>query len=217
MAAGVGVVCSAAGRARPPHGPGGLRARLTAEPATTLAAVLDELGERHAAAPALLSDREIFSFAEMASRARRYTRWARAAGLASGDVIALLAPNRPDYLIAWAGITRVGATVALLNTHLAGPSLAHCINVAQAGHVIVAAEFADAYRDASPYLANTVEAWSYDGDATLQGMAAVDLHPYSGRPLEADDTPEARLSDRAADERRFGRGAGAVLRFGLLV
>ena len=49
-------------------------------------------------------------------------------------------PNRPEYLAIWLGITRVGGVVALLNTNLAGQSLAHCINIAAPRHLIVAAE-----------------------------------------------------------------------------
>ena len=49
-------------------------------------------------------------------------------------------PSRPEYLAAWLGITKVGGVVALVNTRLVGASLSHCINVADAGHVILAAD-----------------------------------------------------------------------------
>src|ERR1700730_11506180 len=52
-------------------------------------------------------------------------------------------PNRPEYMAIWLGITRVGGVVALLNTNLAGPPLAHCINIAAPRHLIVAAELGD--------------------------------------------------------------------------
>ena len=97
-----------------------------------LPAVVDELGDRLGDRPALLSDRECFSYRELAGRARRYARWALARGVARGDVVGLLMPNRPEYLAVWLGITRVGGVVALLNTNLAGQSLAHCIQAASA-------------------------------------------------------------------------------------
>jgi fatty-acyl-CoA synthase len=37
--------------------------------------------------------------------------------------------NRPEYFAVWLGITSIGGVVALLNTNLVGPSLAHCINI----------------------------------------------------------------------------------------
>ena len=118
-----------------------------------LPAVIDELGERLGDKPALLSDRECFTYSELAERARQYARWALAQGVAKGDVVALLMPNRPEYLAIWLGVTRVGGVVALLNTNLTGQSLAHCIQAASAKHVIVDAELADALDSALPHFA----------------------------------------------------------------
>src|SRR5271154_7073134 len=105
-----------------------------------LPAIVDELGQRLGDKPALLSDRECFTYQELAERARRYSRWALSQGVTKGDVVGLLMPNRPEYLAIWLGITRVGGVVALLNTNLAAQSLAHCIQAASAKHLIVAAE-----------------------------------------------------------------------------
>src|SRR5271155_4948213 len=111
-----------------------------------LPAVVDELGHRRGEGdkPALLSDRECFTYRELAGRARRYARWALAQGVAKGDVVGLLMPNRPEYLAIWLGVTRVGAVVALLNTNLAAHALARCIQAASATHLIVASELVDA-------------------------------------------------------------------------
>ena len=45
-------------------------------------------------------------------------------------MVALLMGNRADYAAIWLGLTRVGVVVALLNTHLSAPALAHCLRVA---------------------------------------------------------------------------------------
>src|SRR3984885_14511947 len=47
-----------------------------------LPAVIDELGRRLGDKSALLSDRECFTYVELAGRARRYARWALAQGVA---------------------------------------------------------------------------------------------------------------------------------------
>ncbi len=73
-----------------------------------LPTVVDGLGHRLGEKPALLSDRECFTYLELAGRARRYARWALAQGLTKGDVVGLLMPNRPEYLAIWLGVTRVG-------------------------------------------------------------------------------------------------------------
>ena len=73
-----------------------------------------------------------------APTATRAGRWRKASR--KGDTVCLLMPNRPEYLAIWVGITRVGGVVALINTNLIGTALAHCINIVEPKHIIVAAE-----------------------------------------------------------------------------
>ena len=87
-----------------------LTAAISRNPARILPTVIDELADRHADAPALLSERETFTFAALAARASQYARWALAQGLQHGDRVCLLMPNRPEYLAACLGVTRVGVT-----------------------------------------------------------------------------------------------------------
>src|SRR5262252_9429516 len=108
---------------------------------------------------ALISERETLSYRALAARANRYARWALAQGLAKGETVGLLMPNRPDYMAAWLGITRVGGVVALINTHLAGRGLAHCVDIATPRHVIVAAELIEAFASAQPHLASRPSLW----------------------------------------------------------
>src|SRR5437870_808597 len=99
-------------------------------------AVVEELADKYGDAPALLSDRESFSYRELAARSNRYARWALAQGIRKGDCVCLLMPNRPEFLALWLGVTRVGGVVALLNTNLTGMALAYCISVVGPKHVI---------------------------------------------------------------------------------
>jgi fatty-acyl-CoA synthase len=178
-------------------------ARLCARADATAAAMVDDLGERFGPSPALLSDREQFSFAEMAAQTRRYTRWARAQGLKRGDVVALLSPNRPDYFNAWVGISRTGAAVALLNTNLTDRALAHCIATAGPAHLICAPELMAAYGAGAVYLQHQPKLWSH-GPAVIEtdGATPLDLAPFSGAPLTLDELDWAErdgagLHDRA--------------------
>jgi len=108
-------------------------------------------------------------------------------------VVGLLMPNRPEYLAIWLGITRVGGVVALLNTNLAGQSLAHCMRAASAKHLIVAAELADALDTALPHLAAPPQAWIHGGrggiDEEIEGLVAA--------PLQARELREITIDDRA--------------------
>jgi fatty-acyl-CoA synthase len=169
-------------------------AGLEAGQARTFPDVIDELGIRHGQAPALLSDLECFSFAELAARSNRYSRWALSLDPEPGAVIALMMPNRPEYLAAWIGIARVGCTAALLNTNLVGAALAHCIAAAGPRHVIVARPCAAAFASALPHLAWQPRAWRHgeDGpdslDDALAAFPDVSLDPDERRPVD----PSAR-------------------------
>jgi fatty-acyl-CoA synthase len=130
----------------------GLTSRIEAEPHRLFAGVVEEWAQRQPGRPALLSDGQSFTYWELAARINRYARWARDLGIRSDRTVCLLMPNRPDYLACWIGISRVGGTVALINTRLVGRSLAHCIDIARADHVVLAADCVDAFETARPHL-----------------------------------------------------------------
>jgi fatty-acyl-CoA synthase len=134
-------------------------ARLTADPAMTFAVLLDDLGTRFGAAPALLSDAEQLSFEALAARSRQYTRWALDLGLGPGDGVGLLAPNSPDYFACWVGVSRTGCVVSLLNTNLRGVALGHCLDVAGPAHIIVDGSLIEALDSAGGQMAARPRVW----------------------------------------------------------
>jgi fatty-acyl-CoA synthase len=110
-------------------------------------------------------------------------------------------PSRPDYIAAWLGITKVGGVAALINTKLIGLSLSHCINVAQADHVILAAELAEIFETAMPYLSRVPKLWIHGNadEAGLDRGTALDgiLDRMDGSPLTAAERPAVTINDRA--------------------
>src|SRR3989475_12265931 len=116
-----------------------LTAPITKTPDRVLPTVIDELAAHLDEAPALLSDRESLTYRALTERANRYGGWAPEHGLGTGAAVAPFMPNPPENLAIWLGVTRVGGGVALLNTHLAGPPLAHCIDLVAPPHGILAA------------------------------------------------------------------------------
>ncbi|MGC1304713.1 MAG: long-chain-acyl-CoA synthetase [Caulobacteraceae bacterium] len=109
----------------------------------TLAVAVEAMAEAQGAAPALIGEEESFTYADLAHRLRAYARWALREGASGGEVVALLAPNRPEYLACWLGVSRVGGVVALINSNLRGEALAHCLRVSGARSLIVDPELAD--------------------------------------------------------------------------
>jgi fatty-acyl-CoA synthase len=166
-------------------------------PTRVFPGMIDGLAERFGDAPALLSERESFTYRELAARMNRYARWALAQRLAKGEAVCLLMPNRPEYVAIWLGVTRVGGVAALLNTNLSGPALAHCIDAVRAKHLIVATELFDRLATAEPYLETQPQIWTH-GKGSVQFPRidrAVDL--LAAAPLEPSERRDLTVEDKA--------------------
>ncbi|MEA2840596.1 MAG: fatty-acyl-CoA synthase [Methylobacteriaceae bacterium] len=153
-----------------------------------LADIIDERAGERGDAPALLSDKQSLTYSELAEQANRYSRWALA-NITQGDVICLIMPNRPQYVAIWLGITRVGGIVALINTNLAGASLAHAIATASPKHVIVAAELNQTLSEALPH-PKPFQIW-------IDTKSGNELTQYSGAPLSPGERPRVSVRDTA--------------------
>jgi fatty-acyl-CoA synthase len=159
--------------------------------------VISELADKFGDAPALLSDRERFSYRELSARSNRYARWALQQDLKKGDTVCLMMPGRPEFLALWVGITRVGGVVSLLNTNLTGMALAHCINVVSPKHIIVAAELFQALETARVHVTGNAKIWLH-GDAEAN-FARIDREVDSlpGDDLAPAQCPTLTIEDRA--------------------
>ena len=77
----------------------------------------------------VLGERRL-TYRELEADSRRLARGLLASGVSRGTRVALLAPNGPEWVVAWLAAARIGALVVLLNTfHKArelGWALAHC-------------------------------------------------------------------------------------------
>jgi fatty-acyl-CoA synthase len=172
-----------------------LTAPIPSNPQRVFSSVIGELAERFGDTLALVSDAECFTYRALWEQSNRYARWALEQGLSKGEAVCLLMPNRPEYMAIWLGITAVGGVVSLLNTHLSGPALAHCINIVEPRHIIVAAELIDPLTTALPALAGAAKLWghgeAHDGFACIEqdieGHAGEPLSPGERRPLTIQD------------------------------
>jgi len=159
--------------------------------------VLEELATRYGDAPALLSDRENFTYRKLFERSNRYSRWALHVGIGKGDTICLLMPNRPEYMALWLGVTRVGGIVALLNTNLVGPSLAHCIDIVDAKHIIVAAELLEAFNAIGPSLKSKPKMWLHGDGQSAAPCIDRAIEALPGNALAALERRKLTIEDRA--------------------
>jgi fatty-acyl-CoA synthase len=173
-----------------------LTSRIEAEPRRLFADLVEEWAQRQPGRLALLSGGQFFTYGELTARINRYARWARGQGIHSGRTVCLLMPNRPDYLACWLGISRVGGTVALINTRLVGRSLAHCIDIARADHIVIADDCVDVFETARPHLDRVPQTWSLDAGGVGADLDAA-LAAADPRPLSAAERGDGTIDGRA--------------------
>jgi fatty-acyl-CoA synthase len=155
--------------------------------------VIEDLALRHGERPALIGARETLTYRQLGARANQYARWALSENLGKGETVCLLMPNRPEYMAIWIGIIHAGGAVALLNTNLVGPSLAHCIDTVDPRHVIVASEFADAFAAVEPPLKSRPKVWLHGPserkriDIAIEEFEETPLTGRERRPLTIED------------------------------
>jgi fatty-acyl-CoA synthase len=177
-----------------------LTSRIEADPRRLFADMVEDWSERQPDRPGLISETETFSYRTLAERINRYARWALSAGIEAGDTVCLLMPNRPDYIAAWLGITRVGGVAALINTKLVGLSLSHCINVAEADHIIVADDLRAVFETALPHLTRTPKIWIHGGgreQASREADIDAALDRLDGSKLTPAERRGVTINDRA--------------------
>jgi fatty-acyl-CoA synthase len=165
-------------------------------PTRVFPVVISELAEKYGDAPALISDRERFSYRELAARANRYARWCRQENLQKGDTVCLLMPSRPEYMAAWLGITSAGGVAALINFNLVGTALAHCIDIVEPKHVVVAADLAGVFATARALIKSKPRIWSHGESADMPRLDTL-IDTLPGHALDASERPRLTIEDRA--------------------
>ncbi len=170
--------------------------RIEANPRALFADLVEDWAARQPDRPALMSDRETLSYRDLNERINRYARWALSAGIGKSETVCLFLPGQPDYLAAWLGLTKVGAVVALINTKLVGSSLTHCVDVADARHIVVGSDLAAAFEEARPRLKHAPKVWWHGGDA---GEASINtaLGGLDASPLTSRERRDVTIDDRA--------------------
>jgi len=177
-----------------------LTARIETLPGRLFADVVDDWARRQPDRTALVTDDTSIDYEGLSKRINRYARWARSVGVTKGDTVGLIMPNGVDYVAAWLGISRVGGVVALLNTKLVGPSLAHCIDVAKPSHIIVAHELMETLDSAAPHQKTQAKIWTQigiHGDARSERAIDVALAALDGTPLSQEEHGDVSIDDRA--------------------
>ena len=93
---------------------------------------------------AIISDYGTRTFKELDTRANQLVRALRARGLGSGDSVALICTNRPEFVEVYVAVHRAGMRLTPINWHLTGDEAAYIVGDCEAKALIVDARLADA-------------------------------------------------------------------------
>ena len=119
---------------------------------------------------------------------RRLAGGLNARGLGKGDVVAILAPNCPDYAVVFHGVAFAGATVTTINPTYTAPEVAHQLEDSGARLLVTIPAFLDTARAA---------AGGRDIFVIGEADGAVPLATLMGEPLAAQ-VPVDAASDVVA-------------------
>lgn len=124
--------------------------------------LVEHHAQRRGDTPAVLTHDAAWTYAQLNAQANRVAHALTAAGIESGDVIALGLGNRPETLAAVVGIVKLGAVAALLPSSQRGATLAHSLDVSKARLLLCDADMAAAVDEAG---ADTPTRWLWDKPA----------------------------------------------------
>ncbi|MGD9979720.1 MAG: long-chain-acyl-CoA synthetase [Hyphomonadaceae bacterium] len=113
---------------------------------------------------ALLFEGERYTYRQLDALANRFAAWADAQSIKQGETVAILLPNRAEYVPAWVGLTKLGIAAALINNHLTGAALAHSLSISNADHVITDTEGLQAVETIRAALPRPLKYWVIDPD-----------------------------------------------------
>ena len=100
----------------------------------------EKLGDR----PAIAYLNQRITWRELDAKANRYADFFARQGITSGDVVALLMDNRPDFLFVQTALSKLGAITAMINTNLTGKGLVHAVNIGNPRALLAGCEHFDA-------------------------------------------------------------------------
>lgn len=120
--------------------------------------------DKHSNNIAFIEDEREWTYTDFDNYANRVANWAVSKGCKPGDTVAIFAQDRLEYVALWFGLSKVGVIPALLNYQLAGPALAHCVNISDVKALIMDAEIVEAWETARTDVKDALDVYAAFGD-----------------------------------------------------
>jgi acyl-CoA synthetase (AMP-forming)/AMP-acid ligase II len=145
--------------------------------------------QEHSAKPALVDNATglLLTYGQLLERVRRAAAGLAALGVRKGDVVALSAPNSPDFAVAFHAIVRLGAVVTPANPANTSHEIAHQLDDSGATVLVAAASLADRARAAIRETVRPIELVTIDGAA--DGVRSLDSIAFDAEPRAVEIDP----------------------------
>ena len=109
--------------------------------------MLEENSEKFPDNPAIKSEEACLSYREFNEAVNRCANFLISKGLKKGDVACIFLENRPELLIVYSAIAKIGAVNSMINTNLRQDSLKHCLTLHPAKIYVIGEEVIDAFEE----------------------------------------------------------------------
>ena len=113
-----------------------------------------------------------YTYSDLDKESNQVANWAINKGYKTGDVVALLMENKPEFIFIWLGLSKLGITIACLNNNIKSKSLAHCIQTSKSKSLILSSDLIDNYSSAEDLIDNQLSVY-VSGDK-VQGFENID-------------------------------------------
>ncbi len=94
-----------------------------------------------------LPEDEAFSFNSLNDQVNRFANALAARGISSGDHVAVMLPNRPEFPLTWLALAKMGAVMVPLNTRYQAVDLRYVLNDSDAVALITDADLLPQFRE----------------------------------------------------------------------
>ena len=113
-----------------------------------------------------------YTYLDLDKESNQVANWAIKKGYKTGDVVALLMENKPEFIFIWLGLSKLGITIACLNNNIKSKSLAHCIQTSKSKSLILSSDLIDNYSSSEDLIDNQLSVY-VSGDK-VQGFENID-------------------------------------------
>ena len=109
--------------------------------------MLEENAAKFPDNPAIKSEEACLNYRHYNEAVNRFANHFISKGLKKGDVVCIFLENRPELLILYSAIAKIGAINSMINTNLRRDSLKYCLSQHPANLYIVGEEVVDAFQE----------------------------------------------------------------------